>query len=465
MSEQKRLKTLSAATRTFLASGEGQLIDFKRVPEGIGADDLAAFANAPDGGTILVGVGEATVDGAQTGVILGCDVSDNAVLKLLNKAISCLPPVLIDIVIENLSDKPILRISVPSSPTKPHCSPKGVYCRRDGARNRALHPTELLRIFLDTEAQQFAQRFEAAAATISREIADLEESLERTIGNMSDQFGWAESNMDDTSHTIHTVLAYTKIISDETIDMSDRLRTMFRQDKRDDPVHDRELKKVIDELVAQITDDEDLSEAVLANHPLSYNLKGKSARELSPEEGQKALDEASQIIRDRADLKNYRAKCLLPEKCSQKVIEDIAAAATLYGSSACVAEDVAQAFRISFSTYKDAVVATAGIRKTPLKERVSIFETFQTIADPRIYKAQLNWLSLHPNHHNKGQLSKLVQKLLGARKGVPAFAVVHSDDAVAREVLQHFKFSPALLKEGALVDEKSKEQLFLHAET
>jgi predicted HTH transcriptional regulator len=140
MSEQKRLKTLSAVTRQFLVAGEGQLVDFKRSSDGISAEDLVAFANAAEGGTILAGVGEQTVAGAQVGVILGCDVSDNAVLQLLNKAISCLPPVSIDIVIENLNDKPILRVTVSPSKTRPHCTPKGVYCRRDGARNRALHP-------------------------------------------------------------------------------------------------------------------------------------------------------------------------------------------------------------------------------------------------------------------------------------------------------------------------------------
>ncbi len=192
MVEPKRLKNLSAETREFLASGEGQLVDFKRTSDGISADDLVSFANAAEGGTILSGVGERNVDGAQVGFVLGCDVSDSAILQLLNKAISCLPPVSIDVVIENLSDKPILRVSISSSPTKPHCTPKGVYSRRDGARNRALHPSELLRIFLETEAQVFAERFESAAAHISEEIGALEEALSGTIRSMSDQLGWAE---------------------------------------------------------------------------------------------------------------------------------------------------------------------------------------------------------------------------------------------------------------------------------
>ena len=37
-------------------------------------------------------VGEQTLDDAQVGLVIGCDVGDNAILQLLNKAISCLPP-------------------------------------------------------------------------------------------------------------------------------------------------------------------------------------------------------------------------------------------------------------------------------------------------------------------------------------------------------------------------------------
>lgn len=230
MADQKRLKTLSATSRQFLASGEGQLVDFKRTPDGISAEDLVSFANAAEGGTIMAGVGEQSVAGAQVGVILGCDVSDSMMLQILNKAISCLPPVSVDIIIENLNDKPILRISVPSSSTKPHCTPKGIYCRRDGSRNRALHPGELLEIFLESEARVFAERFETAAASISEELESLEDSLSATIRSMSNELGWAQSNLDDTSSSIDTILAYAKRVDDETIDIGDRLRAIFRQD-------------------------------------------------------------------------------------------------------------------------------------------------------------------------------------------------------------------------------------------
>ncbi len=148
MALQKRSKTISSITRTLLSEGENETVDFKRSPEGIHAEDFVSFANSEAGGQLLIGVDEQTVENAQIGIIRGCDVTDATILSILNKAVSCIPPVSIDIFIENLSTQPILRIVVPSSTTKPHCTPKGIYCRRDGSRNRPLQPTDFSKSFL-----------------------------------------------------------------------------------------------------------------------------------------------------------------------------------------------------------------------------------------------------------------------------------------------------------------------------
>ena len=117
MAFKKRIKSLSKLTRELLAEGESSRADFKRSPNGINVDDLVAFANSESGGQILAGVDEQVVDKAQIGVVCGCDVSDAAVLQILNKAVSCIPPVSIDVYIENLNDQPIFRVEVPPSQT------------------------------------------------------------------------------------------------------------------------------------------------------------------------------------------------------------------------------------------------------------------------------------------------------------------------------------------------------------
>ncbi|WP_404338898.1 hypothetical protein AB2M62_07220 [Sphingomonas sp. MMS12-HWE2-04] len=184
----------------------------------------------------------------------------------------------------------------------------------------------MLRIFLDTEAQVFADRFESAAAHISEELGNLEESLANTIRSMSDQLGWAESNIDDTSHTMDTILAYAKHTNDETNDVAARLRALFRQDARKDPVRDRELEKLTKRLVKEISADKSLVKSVLGGGELSYQMSGKPALELSVEDGQTALAEATKIIRYKEDLKNYHLSCLAPGECSEESIDAIIAA-------------------------------------------------------------------------------------------------------------------------------------------
>ncbi|WP_282950292.1 ATP-binding protein [Sphingopyxis sp. Geo24] len=444
-------------------SGEGQLVDFKRTSDGISAEDLVAFANAPEGGTILAGVGEQSVEGAQVGVILGCDVSDGAVLQILNKAISCLPPVSVDIVVENLGDKPILRIGVPSSSTRPHCTPKGLYCRRDGSRNRALHPGELLEIFLDVEARVFAERFETAASSISEELESLEDSLSATIRNMSNELGWAQSNLDDTSSTIDTILAYAKRVDDETIDISDRLRALFRQDERDDPVRDRTRKELTQELVDQISEDADLMKAILANRELSYTMRGKTARELTVEDGQKALAEAAKIIHDREDRKNYQARIADPGDCSPQTLDAITAAVARGEDKARVRAALAGAFRIAFSIYKGKVVAVAGLAKPRAAARAALFKRMACSADPAEFRIRLDWLYLHQDHRNKGQLTKLVTELRKLTKGQPLFSLAKRGDALTRELLAHLKFKPATRQADSAEGEEVPEALFLLA--
>lgn len=122
MPPNKRTKGLSPLSRNLLSAGESDQVDFKKVPDGVSQEDLVAFANSDNGGQILVGVVEEAAGGAQVGGVRGCDVSDSAILQITNKAVTCIPPVSIEITIENLDAQPILRIAIPSSATRPHCT-------------------------------------------------------------------------------------------------------------------------------------------------------------------------------------------------------------------------------------------------------------------------------------------------------------------------------------------------------
>ena len=272
MGLQKRTRALSKITKALLLAGESERADFKRAPDGVSADDLVSFANTEAGGNILIGIEEiADPAGAQRGQVVGCDIGDQTILQILNKATNCIPPLAVEIHIENLSAKPILRIEVPSSENRPHCTPKGVYCRRDGSRIRALHPPELLKIFLDKEAGAFASRFESAAQNISKSISALDFSLTATVNSIKNTLGSTESLLDDTESTLGTILAFAKKIDGEVQDASTRLRTIFRQDNREDPIRARTEKALLDRVVEQLSKDSKLFKAAASGQRLSVN--------------------------------------------------------------------------------------------------------------------------------------------------------------------------------------------------
>lgn len=313
MAKQRRVNGISRHVVRLLNEGEGQLCDFKRSPEAISTDDLVAFANTEAGGSVLAGVEErAGPGGAQVGFVVGCDVTDATVLQIANKALSCFPPVALEISIENLRKSPFLRIDVPPSTNKPHCTPKGVYCRRDGSRNRPIHPSELLKIFLESESRAFSERFESAADRVTNDILRLQENLDESIRAMADQLGWADSKLDDTESSMHSILSYTQRLNTQVSDLTTRIRTLFQQDKRDDPVRSRERKKLLDEFVARFQSDKALRSEILKNiksgGTLSFTISGLPTEEFTQEELSGIFHESVKIFIARYQQESSQAK-------------------------------------------------------------------------------------------------------------------------------------------------------------
>jgi ATP-dependent DNA helicase RecG len=184
---QREYKRLSRRTRLLLSQAEGRDVDFKVSPVGVKHKTLIAFANSVSGGAILVGVEEFTSDdGVQRGRIVGCDVSDSARLQIQNKALSSVPPINIQIFTENLSQRPILRVEVPSGPNKPYCSQAGEYAIRSDNRNRALQPNELLQLFMERESEQFLSRFKTAVGKLEVQVSTMDHELRHGVDQMLD---------------------------------------------------------------------------------------------------------------------------------------------------------------------------------------------------------------------------------------------------------------------------------------
>jgi hypothetical protein len=442
MAIKKRIKNLSKLTRELLAEGESVRSDFKRLPDGISADDLVAFANSEAGGSILAGVDEHIVDKAQIGLVRGCDVSDATVLQVLNKAVSCIPPVSIDVYIENLDDKPILRVEVPPSHTKPHCTPKGVYCRRDGARNRPLHPSELLRLFLDSEASVFAARFEVAAERITADLSNLEASLDSSIKSMSDQLGWAEYQLGDTESTLSTIQGLVAKLTTDTDDVNSRLRALFRQDKREDPIRKKARLQYVNRRINEIREDENLFAHVVAGGKLTVKGKQREDSDITDEDAKQLLEIATRHIYETERDKKYLIVVKAPKACSDAELDQFAAKVADGGEVADgIRQRAKRAFRLGMIVHEDAVVGTAALKKPAASYRTKVFKKAGSQLDPAAYPYELGWIFFDVPHRKKGQMTRLINDLLPAAKGSALFATTRTSNDIMQEMLAQIDFS------------------------
>lgn len=445
MGLKKRIKTVSHLTRELLSEGESVRADFKRQPDGISAEDLVAFANSDGGGHILAGVDEQVTNNAQTGVIRGCDVSDAAILQVLNKAVGCIPPVSIDVYIENLSDKPILRIEVLPSATRPHCTPKGIYCRRDGSRNRPLHPSELLRLFLDSEASAFAARFEVAAERITEELGKLESSLDNSIQNMSEQLGWADYQLGDTESTLDAIQGLVAKLTVDTSAANSRLRALFRQDDREDPVRQRARTVYVNKLIQEIRDDKALFKHVAAGGKLVPSKPQPSDSDITDEDAKLLLEVATNHVHDKERDKMYQVVVQTPKSCGDPELDQFSSKVAGGGEVADGVRDrVQRAFRLGFIMYESKVVGTAALKKPTKEYRGKVFKKAGSVLDPVDYPYELGWIFLDVEHRKKSQMTRLINELLPTAAGAALFATTRTSNEVMQEMLLQLKF----LEEG-----------------
>lgn len=167
---------MSEKVRLLLQSAEGLDVDFKANAK-VEAEDLVAFANSADGGMLLLGVEEVTVDGVQQGSVVGCRVDDDARLAIVNKAAACIPPVTVSVQVEWEGEKAFFAVTIPSGDDKPYCTANGTYKIRGDGRNVPLVPSSLLNLLLEREGGRFLWRFREATANLETDISELRTKL------------------------------------------------------------------------------------------------------------------------------------------------------------------------------------------------------------------------------------------------------------------------------------------------
>lgn len=191
---KREYKTLSKRVRQLLELQEGLDVEFKKEVRGLEGKDLVAFANAGNDGAILIGVSEIKSNGeVQRGEITGCPVDDGSKLMIVNKAEDCIPPVEVEVFIENLKDKPFFRVEIPSrlNGKRPYATKKGIYTTRGDGRTKPLLPGRLLTLFAETEAEEFLGRFKEATRKLETDLLSLK--------------GRVEEEMTSLMHTVDTM--------------------------------------------------------------------------------------------------------------------------------------------------------------------------------------------------------------------------------------------------------------------
>jgi ATP-dependent DNA helicase RecG len=175
----KELDKIEQKIIELLKSPENEIVDFKEKPSGIKAETIVAFANSGKSCFILAGVRESINDkGQQYGEVVGCDTSDKVRLDVLNKASSCIPPISIDISVQNNSENPILVVEIYKSIFLPHCTGDGTYKIRNDGRNSTLVPEQLLQLFLQKETNKFIENFRNSTEKLERSISAISERID-----------------------------------------------------------------------------------------------------------------------------------------------------------------------------------------------------------------------------------------------------------------------------------------------
>jgi len=210
-------KNITKKSKKLLCKSESYDVDFKKTVKSISTEDLVAFSNSPEGGTILVGVEEIKdKKGNQKGKIVGCSTGDKDKLVILNKARSCRSPIDLEIFIENINSQPFFRVEIPSGENKPYCTENGTYTIRGDGQNKPLTPDYLLDMYMDIQSSKFINKFRQATAELDQKIGETKKNLleiNNNVNTLKEKF----------KEDIDCLLSEVTNMSDETIEMLERM--------------------------------------------------------------------------------------------------------------------------------------------------------------------------------------------------------------------------------------------------
>jgi hypothetical protein len=227
----------------------------------------------------------------------------------------------------------------------------------------------LLRLFLDSEATAFAARFEVAAERITDELSSLESSLDSSIKSMSDQLGWADYQLGDTESTLDSIQGLIAKLTVDTDNVNSRLRALFRQDEREDPVRKKARVQYVNRLIEEIKEDEGLFAHVVAGGNLTTKGKQPEDSDITGDDVKQLLDIAVRHVHNTERDKNYLIVVKAPKDCTDAELNQFAEKVADGGEVADgISERAKRAFRLGFIVYGDVIVGTAALKCQSVQE-------------------------------------------------------------------------------------------------
>jgi ATP-dependent DNA helicase RecG len=263
MTKKVEYKGISKRARLLLSQEEDYDVEFKLSLGQLDTQDIVAFANSETGGTVLIGVEELkTSTGRQRGKVVGCPIGDRQKLSIINRAESCVPPVDIEIFVENSSRTPFYRVEIPSGSQKPYCTAGGIYKIRGDGRTKPLLPNRLLYMFIESESREFIERFREAAADLEVSLLDtkakvieemrallstiesMEQRIESSLGHIFASAEKAEALSNDamalsdaTLDGVEQVFMKLEQLENYSLcDMSERINVLLNHFDIEDPI-------------------------------------------------------------------------------------------------------------------------------------------------------------------------------------------------------------------------------------
>ena len=146
------------------------------------AEDFIAFANAENGGCILLGVKESTNEqGEMKGIVVGSLIDDKVKQSLIDISRECSPRVSIDIFEECLYEKLFLRIEIQSGQSKPYSTKFGRYVIHSNGIVRPLSPNEIRNLCMHDELNSSGQQILEVINSIEKEVYENKNDVENNF--------------------------------------------------------------------------------------------------------------------------------------------------------------------------------------------------------------------------------------------------------------------------------------------